>query len=582
MTGKASRLRFRLGGAAIAALLMISPVLGGHGVAAQGSSDIDPDAAQELLDQAESLARDAEPIRDGESQTVTQSADRVSGFYLTNEGELVSDFYLEFTVDMPANGDDEPFDFGSIFRLTEEDDGFRLIFLSDDPQGNGPSWVFAQGTDEILSDSLDPDLFETTRNSTYDVVLAAIGDEAAFSLNGEPLAVLDISDIAGPGEVLFGSAFYDSTSVADRDIDFSDISFYSLDDASSTTEPTEEATAEATTEEGSGGRIEGRGSSETPTEEATEEATAETEGDTYVSPTYGYSLEYDDTWTIPEGSSDRPNPSTGTDLDGDGIDILDADSVLLQNDISTVVIYGGTTSSTAEECVQGDIGFFQDADSGYDFFSIAKDTNGDDLEGETTDGDGYYAVIWVTNTANDIDTTVYLECRPFNDGDGMLLIEHYAADDDYNDQIDAREELLAGLDASGTGAVIPEVDDETPEADETPTEEASGGDIEVVLDPVGTSDVDGEAVISASGTTRSTVDVVAPSAPEGSLVVVQEGSCDDLSGEPDFEAGAIDENGESSDRIRITPDELDGNYALTIVDVDTEDYEEPLACGDIG
>ena len=76
--------------------------------------------------------------------------------------------------------------------------------------------------------------------------------------------------------------------------------------------------------------------------------------------------------------------------------------------------------------------------------------------------------------------------------------------------------------------------------------------------------------------------MTADGAPEGSLVVVQEGSCDDLSGTADFDAGELDADGASSDRIRITPDELDGNYALTIVDAGTEDYAAPLACGNIG
>jgi hypothetical protein len=592
MTGKASRLRFRLGGVAVAALLMVSPVLGGHGVAAQGSSDIDPDAAQELLDQAQSQTRDLDPVVDGDSFSVTQDAENVAGYYLPDSDTAIADFYLEFTVDMPANGDDEPFDFGSIFRISDDQaDQFRLVFSSDNAQGDGPAWEFTQGLDSILGDSLDADVFDTARGSSYDVVIAAVGDEAAFSLNGEAIAVLDLSTVTDAGQLMVGSGFYNDTSVADRDIDFSNITLYDLEGSSSTTNGTEEATAEATEDTGNGGNggtgeTEGRGDEETPTAEATEEPTEEAtteEGDTYVSPTYGYSLEYSDPWKL--NSSDN-NPGTGIDLPSDGIDIANADSILLNNGAaSTVAIYGGETTSTAKDCIESDINFFQNTD-GFDFFSVAKDTNGKELQGETPDGDGYYSVIWVTNTANDIDTTVYLECRPFNDGEDMLLIEHYAADTDYNNEIDAREALLAGLDVTGagtgTGAETP-VADETPAADETPTSTSGGGgDLEVTLDPVGSSDVDGDAVISASGTTRSTVDVVAPSAPEGALVVVQEGSCDDLSGAADFDAGEIDENGESSDRIRITPDELDGNYALTIVDADTEDYAEPLACGDIG
>jgi hypothetical protein len=582
-------------GALVAALLMFSPVVSHFEASAQGSSDIDPAAAKAFLADAKKAIRGVDPLIDNESATETQEADSVSGTFYTDESEPVSDFYLEYSVEVPADGDTEPFDFGSVFRFVADEQQFRLSFSSDDGDGGGPFWNFSKGSgsnDNLLDDSIDADGFNTTPGDTNDVVVAVIGDEAAFSLNGNALAVLDLTDGPEPGRIVLATGFYEFGTVAGRDVEFSNITLYSLDDAATgntgTTGGDDEETPEADetpTEEtgngGTGGQTGGRGgdeetpeADETPTEEATGE------GDTYVSPTYGYALTYDSSWTI-STFEDSDNPTTNATVTLGDITLEKADTLVLQNELSRVALYGGESTATTKECVEGDIAYFQNTDT-YTFFSIAKDTNEEELTGELSNG-GYYAVIWVTNTRTNVDTTVFIECRPIVEGESLLLIEHYAADADYNDQRDARDALLAGLELEGNGGTTTNGGDETPEADETPTEEAGDtGDLDVTLDEVDRSGVEGEAVVSASGTSRSNIEVTATGAPEGSLVVVQEGSCDDLSGTADFDAGELDADGASSDRIRITPDELDGNYALTIVDAETEDYAAPLACGNIG
>ncbi|CAN5375042.1 hypothetical protein BH09CHL1_BH09CHL1_25260 [soil metagenome] len=588
--GTASRMRFRLAGAAVAALLMVSPILSSQAFAAQGSSDIDPDAAQALLSEAQDLIEGVDPLVDDDRFVATQDAELIAGKFITGTSDTVGDFYLEFSVEAPEDVEDAPFDFGISFRYSEESDDevvdYELIFASDDGTGDGPYWIFANSFDPELDDELNDDVFPVEAGATYDIALAVIGDEAAFSINGEPIAILDVSEISDPGRVYLGSGFDIDTTVDNRDVAFSSINLYGLDDVDSTGEATEEATEDAT-EETDGGETESRGEEETPTEEATEETGGD--ADVYASPNYDYSLDLRGGWELTDIDN---NPGEGMDLDGAGIDLTNGDYVILNNGVSSISIYGGESTLTAEECVNQDVAYFTESSSRYEFFSIAKAGDDEDLAGDTGDG-GYYTVIWVTDIGTEDqpndpgkDTTIYIECRPIVDGKSIMLIEHYALDADYNDEIAAREELLSGLDMTGG---LPTDDpteeaDETPteEADETPTEEASGGDLTVTMDSVGTSDVEGEAVVSSSGTSRSTIEVVATGAPEGALVIVQEGSCDDLSGVADFDAGSIDENGESSDRIRITPDELDGNYALTIVDAETEDYAEPLACGDIG
>jgi len=117
------------------------------------------------------------------------------------------------------------------------------------------------------------------------------------------------------------------------------------------------------------------------------------------------------------------------------------------------------------------------------------------------------------------------------------------------------------------------------EEDEEPIDEDEPVEGTIVVSLTG--DFEGEATIEASGSSRSRITVVIEDGEAGLLVVLQEGTCRRPAGEPAFELGELDEQGEVSARIRATPDSLIRNYAITVIDPDTEDYEEPLACGNI-
>ena len=554
--------RLRWTGAIVAAFLALTPLLGmGTVASAQSTGD-----AESFLTDAQGLTDELTPVVDQDSFSLTQSDDTIAAQKLNTDP--IENFYLEFTVEAPRDGETDPFDFGLFFRDLGDD--YYGLAISSSAGGNGPAWGLVLGqkdADPTSADSgdLSADDFPTDEGSTYDVVVAAIGDDAAFSVNGTAVAMLDISDQPDAGDVSLASGFFSSSSIAGEDIPFSNVTLYDLN--ADSTETTPEASPEpddsGTTTEG---QTEGRPTATAESGDETPESGDETPeaGDEtpeagsvgYESPDYGYTLSFDDTWSIADQ----------TENDGN-------DYVNLTNGTSTVLIFGQAYTGTAEACVDSDINFFQDEANGYTFDSIATDTDGNELRGELSGG-GAYAVLWVTNEDGDAQT-VYVECRPIVDGESMMLIEQYVADADYNDQIDARKALLAGLVIAGGGAGPDETP--TPEEDVTPTAD----ELEVTLDEVDRSNVSGDAVLTPSGSTRTKVVVTVDGAPEGALVVLQEGSCDSLSGAADFDAGSVDENGESSARVKATLDDLSGNYALTIIDPDTEDYETPLACGDI-
>ena len=95
--------------------------------------------------------------------------------------------------------------------------------------------------------------------------------------------------------------------------------------------------------------------------------------------------------------------------------------------------------------------------SRYELVGIAEDDDGEPIEGETSNGDGFYTVVFLDDNGPADEPleepepiTVYIECRPIVDGESMLLIEHYARDAVYNDAIESRTALLAGIAVGGS------------------------------------------------------------------------------------------------------------------------------------
>lgn len=558
--------RLRLSGAIVAAFLVLMPLMGmSTHVSAQGSGD-----PEGLLSDAQALTDQLTPVVDQDSFTITQSADKIASHSLGSDP--IQDFYLEFTVEAPRDGATDPFDFGLFFRDASSD--YYGLAVSSDAGGNGPAWglILAQtGSDPKSVDSGDLSAkdFPTAAGSTYDVVVAAMGGDAAFSVNGTAVAQLDVSKLTDGGDISLASGFFSSSSVAGDKVAFSNVTLYDLNGAEGGNNGGNTQEASPTPESGNGGdnggQTEGR-----PTATAESGNQGNQGGSSsdvgYTSPDYGYTLAFDNTWTISDQSEKDGN-----------------DYVNLSNGKSTVLIFGQAYTGTAQACVESDIKYFQDKSNGYTFDGVATDKSGSELSGDLA-GNGYYSVLWVTDKNGDAQT-IYVECRPIVDGKSMMLIEQYAADADYNSEIAARKALLAGLviEGASNGNSGGNASNETPTAEATTTSANTntGNELDVTLDQVKRSGVSGDAVLTPSGSTRTKVVVTADGAPEGALVVLQKGSCDSLSGTPDFEAGTIDANGESSARVKATVDDLSGNYALTIIDPDTEDYEAPLACGDI-
>jgi len=227
--------RLRWSGAIVAAFLALTPLLGmGTVASAQSTSE-----AKSFLTDAQGLTDGLTPVVDQESLTVTQKKDVTA--LKTISADPIENFYLEFTVEAPRDGVTDPFDFGLFFR--DQGDDYYGLAISSAIGDSGPGWglVLGQtGSDPSSVDSGDISAsdFPTDVGSTYDVVVAAIGNDASFSVNGTAVAMLDISDQSAAGNISLASGFLSSGVVAGDKIAFSNVTLYDLnaDSAGTSTE----------------------------------------------------------------------------------------------------------------------------------------------------------------------------------------------------------------------------------------------------------------------------------------------------------------------------------------------------------
>lgn len=168
-------------------------------------------------------------------------------------------------------------------------------------------------------------------------------------------------------------------------------------------------------------------------EEAEEAATPDAEddaaatgGETYESDLYPYTLTFDDSWSLED-----PSMAGDTEI------------LSMSNGTSSVVIIAGTAhNGDVESCLDAAIDYIADNDDNSDVDTLLDD-NGDSVE--EYDEDRAFTALSYTS-ADDADLIVYLECRVLVPGESTIEFNQYTLADDYDDQVNTREDLLDGLD----------------------------------------------------------------------------------------------------------------------------------------
>ncbi len=231
-----------------------------------------------------------------------------------------------------------------------------------------------------------------------------------------------------------------------------------------------------------------------PTPDEEEAAESAVDGNAYVSPNFGYSVEWDeDVWTFDNSNGDAEASEPGFD------------SLFLESDNSGLGIIGNELPDP-EMCVTEFSTFIRQGDD-IDNWAPYEDEDGERIEGER-DG-GYFAAFsaTITQTGQEFEIVYYFECRTVVEGESAVLFFMTTSPAAYDDATAELDDLLDTLTMPGESdededaEPTPSNDDEedanpTPEDDEeaaepTPEDEeddnsdstASSGDLDSYTDP---------------------------------------------------------------------------------------------------
>lgn len=182
------------------------------------------------------------------------------------------------------------------------------------------------------------------------------------------------------------------------------------------------------------------------------------EGNSYTSPTFGYSLSWDSTWNVVDEKVQA-----------------DYNLVSLSNGTSSVYLEGIPSADDVDACLAAAVKQMK-AETGVSKVVKAASKSGP-LEG--SDPARAWAVYNLTYTAGDNTETAlseYLDCRPVDPGKVNLVITQIVPADKFETEIDPLLKLTGSLSLDGSTPAA----DQTPTAGETPvdssTATATGGD----------------------------------------------------------------------------------------------------------
>lgn len=236
-------------------------------------------------------------------------------------------------------------------------------------------------------------------------------------------------------------------------------------------EPTEEATEEPEETEAAEPTEESTDDLKLPTEETLGDGV---EGDTYTSPNFGYSFQWDeDAWQVAEDG----------EISESGYDLL-----TLTGEFGGVSIYAFEDyNGDPETCLEGETEY-NESDPSIEDWEVAENSDGEPIAGVTDDTAYALYTASLTDPENENaparSLAIYLECRSIG-GEVVLGISAYSLTSMYNDHIDEVVAItdtitILGDDADPTEEsedisdeeLDPPADEETPDA----TEEDETGD----------------------------------------------------------------------------------------------------------
>jgi predicted metalloprotease len=197
----------------------------------------------------------------------------------------------------------------------------------------------------------------------------------------------------------------------------------------------------------------------------------------YESPSYGYTVEYDDSWNVEKDESQG------------GYDLL-----LLASEGSTFYLEGYPAyDGEADTCVTAQVKNYEDQPS-VDNFEIIEDADGEPIE--AYDADAAYALFGLEFTNDDGDTNefvIYLECRPLQEGATVIVFTQFMTYDNYEDELERKDEITGTLDVGGVDDSDAGSDDDDEQAADDEGEERVDDDVAHTIELLETVEPDVDA-----------------------------------------------------------------------------------------
>ena len=160
------------------------------------------------------------------------------------------------------------------------------------------------------------------------------------------------------------------------------------------------------------------------------------EDNTYESPTWGYSIEWDeDVWEAVEATSED-----------------EVDELILQSRSNTLYFSATNGYEGDPEACLADWATVLSSEEGVADWEPLEDEDGEVIEGE--EEDRAWAAFWLTFTdsaGNEFEDANYIECRTLVEDEATLTIVHLTALADYFDEAELVAEVLDTIELSGDG-----------------------------------------------------------------------------------------------------------------------------------
>lgn len=478
----------------------------------------------------------------------------------------------------------EFWDCGLAFRDTNSANHYRLGVVS-----NG-QWFLSVGSGESLQNggglTIGPNA-----GDIVSIDLIVLGNTGYFGVNGAFVSQLDLSQIPGPGTVEAAIGFFDDTYVPGGQTAYQNFFVTSFDQGGvapvetpavgiPTVAPTVALPPAETPTTVTIPGVETPTTAAVPGAETPTAGTSAVVGNTYTSPTFGYQLTWDQTWSVVTESSQN-----------------EFDVLRLSNGVVITDLYSGVSSMGLEECITSLAEYYQ-GNASYANVVLQSFANGQQI---LTQGNVAIATLTFDYTDSSgavTSTTDSVICVSMPAQGALITMESYIPTDQVATQQAAVAALEAQLVVDGAPIVLPTVPAATvptqapvaptaavPPVSETPVAVPtvpSSGSASFVLAPASGSAVSGIGTIAGQGRTIN-LTAITTNAEVGSTVGIAHGSCVDLASvlEPDYYVGETTETGIVQGSVPVSLNVLLTRGPYSVVVYGPVDGTPMVACGEI-